>query len=134
MPADPAREARTFEWMNWLSGWLHSVAFAQIWRPERFIADEAGHDGVIDKGRDNILEAFAAIEHILADGRRWAVPDAFTIADAFLIVFYRWGDAIGVNMSPYPSWTALTARTSARPAVRTAFGKDEVALVPVAGS
>lgn len=25
MPADPAREARTLEWMNWLSGWVHAV-------------------------------------------------------------------------------------------------------------
>ncbi len=124
MPADPAREARTLEWMNWLSGWLHAVCFAQQWRPERFSADEAAREGVVAKGRANMLEAFDAIERILGDGRRWAAPDAYSIADAFLIVFYRWGGIVDVRMEGYPAWTALTARTMRRPAVEAAFMKD----------
>lgn len=124
MPADPAREARTLEWMNWLSGWVHAVAFAQQWRPERFSADEAAYVGIRAKGRSNTLEAFDAIERIMADGRRWAVPDAFTIADAFLIVFYRWGGLVDVDMAQYTSWTALTALTMQRRSVLTAFRAD----------
>ena len=127
MPADPAREARTLEWMNWLSGWLHAVCFAQQWRAERFSADEAARDGIVAKGRVNMLAAFDAIERIMADGRRWAVPDAYSIADAFLIVFYRWGGIIGVRMDDYPAWTALAARTMQRPAVEAAFMRDELA-------
>lgn len=73
-----------------------------------------------------MLEAFAAIERIVADGRQWAVPDAYSIADAFLIVFYRWGGIIGVRMGDYPTWTALAARTMRRPAVEAAFRKDEL--------
>lgn len=126
MPADPAREARTLEWMNWLSGWLHAVCFAQQWRPERFSAEAEARDGIVAKGRANMLEAFAVIERTVADGRRWAVPDAYSIADAFLIVFYRWGGMIGIPMEDYPTWTALAARTMERPAVETAFRKDEL--------
>lgn len=126
MPPDPAREARTLEWMNWLSGWLHAVCFAQQWRPERFSADAAARDGIVAKGRANMLEAFDAIERILADGRRWAVPDAYSIADAFLIVFYRWGGITGVRMADYPAWTAHAARTMQRRAVEAAFRKDEL--------
>lgn len=129
MPADPAREARTLEWMNWLSGWLHAVCFAQQWRPERFSADAAARDGIVAKGRANMLEAFDAIERIMADGRRWAVPDAYSIADAFLIVFYRWGGITGVRMDYYSAWTAHAARTMERSAVEAAFRKDE--LVPL---
>ena len=73
-----------------------------------------------------MLEAFAAIERILAVGRRWAVPNAYSIADAFLVVFYRWGGIIGVRMGAYPAWTNLTARTMQRPAVAVAFRKDEL--------
>jgi len=124
--ADPAREARTLEWLNWLSGWLHAVCFAQQWRPERFSADAAARDGIVAKGRANMLEAFDAIERIMADGRRWAVPDAYSIADAFLIVFYRWGGIIGCSMDSYPAWTGHAFRTMQRPAVETAFGKDEL--------
>lgn len=127
MPADPAREARALEWMNWLSGWLHAVVFAQQWRPERFSADPAAFDGIRAKGRTDMLEAFAAIERILDDGRTWAVADAYSVVDAFLIVFYRWGGSLNVSMSDYPAWTASTVRTMARPAVAAAFTKDELA-------
>lgn len=127
VPADPAREARTLEWMNWLSGWLHAVAFAQQWRPERFSADPAAFEGIRAQGRANVLDAFVAIERILDDGRRWAVADAYGVADAFLIVFYRWGGVLDIPMSDYPAWTALTVRTMARPAVAAAFEKDGIA-------
>lgn len=135
MPADPAREARTLEWMNWLSGWLHAVAFAQQWRPERFSAKTDAHDGIRAKGHANVLEAFDAIERIMADGRRWAVPDTYSVADAFLIVFYRWGGIIGTSMDDYPAWTASSARTMGRSAVIAAFEKDELPIIgrPIAG-
>ena len=126
MPSDPAREARTLEWINWLSGWLHAVAFAQQWRPERFSAELEAHVGISVKGHAHMLEAFAAIERMMSDGRHWAVPDAFSIADAFLMVFYRWGRIVGVRMSDYSAWTAAAARTMDRPAVVAAFRKDEL--------
>ncbi len=129
MPADPAREARTVEWMNWLSGWLHAVCFSQQWRPERFSADAAAYESIIAKGRANMLDAFDAIERIMADGRSWAVPDTYSIADAFLIVFYRWGGVIGSAMDDYPAWTAHAVRTMLRPAVKVAFAKDELSSV-----
>lgn len=127
MPADPAREARTLEWMNWLSGWLHAVAFAQQWRPERFSDAAAGFPAIAAKGRANMLDAFANIERILADGRTWAVPDTYSVADAFLIVFYRWGKSMDVRMGEYSAWTALTSRTMERPAVAAGLQKDGLA-------
>lgn len=127
MPADRAREARALEWLNWLSGWLHAVAFAQQWRPERFSADPAAFAGIEAKGRANMLDAFAAIERILDDGRTWAVADAYSVVDAFLVVFYRWGLSLDVVRSDYPAWTALTVRTLQRPAVAAAFRMDELA-------
>lgn len=126
MPADPAREARTVEWLNWLSGWVHAVAFAQTWRPERFSAEAEARDGIMAKGRANLLEAFDVIERIFADGRRWAVPDAYSVADAFLLVFYRWGELLGISMTNYPGWTASAAHAMLRPAVASAFRKDEL--------
>lgn len=89
MPRDAAREARTIEWMNWLSGWAQAVCLAQQWRPDPSSAEPAAHDGIVAQGRANLLDAFAAIERIIGEGRRRAVPDADTVADAFLIVFPR---------------------------------------------
>ncbi len=128
MPSDPARGARTLEWLNYLSGWVHSVCFAQLWRPARFVDDPASFASVQRRGRVNLTEAFAAIEAILADGRSWAVPDRFSVADAFLLVFYRWGALIDVDMLAYRAWTASTRRSVARPSVVASFAKDEVPL------
>lgn len=126
VPADPAREARTVEWMNWLSGWVHAVAFGGLWRPERLTGDPEAHAGLIDRGRANVIGSFRTIEAILEDGRRWAVPDAYTVTDAFLIVFYRWGAAGGFVMTDFPKWTDLSRRLLERPAVASAFRKDEL--------
>ena len=131
MPIDPSREARTIEWTNWLSGWLHAVAFAGLWRPGRFSNDESAHAGIAARGRATVLDAFATIERTLGDERGWAVPESFTVADAFLLVFYRWGTLIDADMAPYHSWTELTRRSMARPAVATAFRKDGLDPVPL---
>lgn len=126
VPGDPAREARTIEWMNWLSGSLHAVAFGAMWRPERFATEPAAQADLAGRGRDKVEAAFAAIEAVLADGRSWAVPDAYSIADPFLLVFYRWGSDLGIDMATYPAWTSLSQRMLERPAVRSAFAKDEL--------
>lgn len=89
--------------MNWLSGWLLAVAFAQQRRPERFSAEAAARDGIVAMGRVAMLGAFAMIERTLADGRHRAVPNAYLIADALLIVFYQWGGNVGIGIDGYPA-------------------------------
>lgn len=128
VPADPAREARTIEWTNWLSGHVHAVAFGGLWRPSRFTDDTVAQVGIAMRGRGNVLDSFAAIEAQWGDGRRWAVPDTYTVADVFLLVFYRWGIMIDAAMSNYPAWTDATRRLLERPAVATAFHKDGLQL------
>ena len=128
VPADPAGAARTLEWLNWLSGWMHAVCFAQLWRPERFSDDPETFDAVRRKGRENLHEAFASVEQVFADGRKWAVPDRFTVADAFLIVFHRWGSLAGVEMSRYQAWRSFYRRALTKPAIRRAFEKDGLTL------
>lgn len=120
--------ARCFEWFNWLSGTLHTMAFGQFWRMQRFVADEKLFPQVKDKGRENILENFAFIEQRLA-ARHWAVGQAYTAVDPYLLVFYRWGNRIGLDMrSAYPGWTAHAERTHARPAVQRALLQEGIVI------
>lgn len=128
VPADPAREARTIEWTNWLSGWLHGIAFGALWRPGRFSDDHGAQPGIAAKGRANLLDAFAHIERVLEDGRAWAVPSTCTIVDAYLLVFGRWATVAGLPIADHRAWTDLARRTLARPAVLTAFRKDSLDL------
>jgi glutathione S-transferase len=88
LPADPAAEARCIEWMNWLSSNVHTMSYVQIWRPQRFTTDEDGFPAVRRRGRDNVCDHYAYIERLLGDGRRWAIPEGYTVVDAYLLVFY----------------------------------------------
>jgi glutathione S-transferase len=123
LPSDPAAEARCIEWMNWLSSNLHTMAFAQMWRPHRFTTDEDELATVRNRGRENLSESFAYIEQLLADGRNWAIPQGYTIVDAYLLVFYYWGRCrIRLDMEILcPAWTRLSELVADRPAVRRAL-------------
>jgi len=129
LPADPAAEARCVEWMNWLASNVHAMSYGQIWRSQRFVADDKDFPAVEAKGRENVREQYAYIESLLVDGRDWAVPGAYTVVDADLIVFYWWGKRIGLDMRGlYPAWTRLSQRVIARPAVQRVLAHEEIMI------
>ncbi len=130
LPSDPAAEARCIEWMAWLSSNLHSMAFAQMWRAHRFTTDEHGLAAVRERGRESISECFAYIEGLLADGRVWAIPEGYTIVDAYLLVFYYWGRCrISLDMGTLcPAWTRLSELVADRPAVQRALKIEGITI------
>ena len=123
---DPLREARCHEWLAWLVGWVHGVGYGTLWRPGRFIGDPALHGAISAHGRGLIDAANASIEAALADGRTWAEPGGHSIVDPFLLVLYRWGVAIGLDMARHPAWTAHSQREAERPAARRALAREQV--------
>jgi glutathione S-transferase len=128
LPQGRLAAARSFEWFNWLSGTLHTMAFSQFWRTQRFVADEKFFPPIKEKGMQNILENFAYIESRLA-GRSWAVGNAYTAVDAYLLVFFRWGNRIGIDMrADYPGWTAQAERVLERPAVQRVIRQEGISI------
>lgn len=130
LPSDPAGEARCIEWMSWLSSNLHSMAFAQMWRSHRFTTDEEGFAAVKSSGRENVGDCFAYIENVLADGRAWAIPEGYSVVDAYLLVFHYWGRCrIRLDMGTlWPTWTRLSERTANRPAVQRALKIEGITI------
>lgn len=129
-PDDPAAEARCLEWLSWISADLHAIAYGQLWRPHRFVADEGLHEAVKDRGLQNIRAGYDHICLILADGRDWAVPGQYTIVDAYLLVFWLWGHRIGLDMKRnWPGWARLMDKVLARPAVMRAMEVEGLAHV-----
>lgn len=130
LPSDPAAEARCIEWMSWLSSNVHSMAFAQMWRAQRFTTDEEGFAAVRNRGRENVAECFAYIEKLLADGRGWAIPEGYTVVDAYLLVFYYWGRCrVRLDMGTLcPAWTRLTELVVERPAVQRALKIEGITI------
>lgn len=108
--------ARTLEWLAWISSTLH-VAYAQVWRPERFLTPEMDAAPFTEEGKVRAAKLSYEVEARLGDA--WAVDDKFTVADAYLLPFYRWGNRVGIEMRQrYPRWNAWVQKITKRPAVR----------------
>ena len=113
---------QALRWLAWISGTLHG-AYARFWRPERFLPAEADASDLIARGKADVIAGCAEIEAGI--GEPWALGGAFSIVDANLLPFYRWGVRIGLDLEPYPRWTALTRETLRRPAVRRAIATEQ---------
>jgi glutathione S-transferase len=119
-------QARAQEWMVWLCGTLHGQAFGCVFRPGRFVGDEAMYDAVRAKGRKHVQECFEYIEKKL-EGRNWAVDDDFTVVDAYLLVFYRWGNMLKMGMrETYPSYTRVVDGVMARNNVKKTIESEGI--------
>lgn len=127
MGATPLDTVRVYEWMNWLSGTLHGQGFGGLWRPHRFTDDPAAYGSITAKGRSTIAQCFDMIEDKL-DGP-YSTGGAFTAVDPFLLVFYRWGNRIGIDMSErYPRYTSFAYTLMGRTSVIAAFDAERIAL------
>lgn len=128
LPRDTAAVARCIEWMNWLSGNVHAMSYGQIWRAQRFSAEE-NLDAIRAQGRANLAEQHAYIEKLLGDGREWAIPVGYSVVDPYLLVFFHWGQRIGIDMRrSFPAWTRSMERTLARPAVQRVLARESVQI------
>jgi glutathione S-transferase len=116
-------QARAYEWMNWLSGTLHGQGFGGLWRPQRFADDPAIFDRLQAKAKSTIADCFATIEGKLSGAH--STGGAFTAVDPFLLVFYRWGNNIGLDMpATYPRYTALAHGLTRRASVAAALAAE----------
>lgn len=114
---------RVHEWMNWLSGTLHGQGFGGLWRPQRFSDDPEAFESVAAKGRTTISECLGVIESRLAGP--YSTGGGFTAVDPFLLVFYRWGNGIGIDMSgAYPSYTRFARTLVERDSVVAALAAE----------
>jgi glutathione S-transferase len=129
IPSDPAREARMIEWLNYLAAGVHTSIYGSIRRTGRFVDDPELFPAIQDKGRRSLRDAYAYIEGLLSDGRDWAVPGGYSLADIYLLVFYYFGYGAGFDMKvDYPGWRAHTEKLLARPAVQRVVAIEDLKL------
>ena len=99
------------------------VAFAHVFRPERYGEGEEAARAMRAKAPESLAAAFALIEERFADGRPFAQGPAYTVADPYLFTFSRWLDTRRIDGHPlgrladYPHVAAHHARVGERPAV-----------------
>jgi len=127
LPHDPLRRARAFEMTAWLSSTVH-VAYAQLWRPERFVSQESDYPPIMKRGEQLISEHYTQIEQRLSS-TDYIAGHEYSFADTYLFVFYRWGGRIGLDMTKdFPHWSHWSERMLNRPAVREAMDVEGITL------
>ena len=127
-PADAAEaEARCLELLAWSSNTVH-VAYAQLFRPERFVPGEQHHPPVKESGRTNYERCLADIEKKL-ESQEYSLGARFTVVDPFWLVFYRWGVRSGYDMrSKFPAYTAYAERLCRRSSVQRALTAEGISV------
>lgn len=118
--------ARAFELLAFFASSVH-IAVAQVWRAHRFAADEVAYPTVQASGHANLRTFFDEIEAIAATGD-WVLGDRFSVADPYLLVFYRWGLMLGIDMAAFPGWTAHKDRMLSRPATLRALAREGIEI------
>lgn len=120
--------ARTYEWLNWLSGTVHERGLGATFKPSSYSDDEKAHDSIRKKCMEFLLDCFRLIEEKLQGIH--AVGEDFTAVDVFLYVIYRWGYLMGLDMpTAYPKWTKLVDEVVKRKSVTEAAEKEGIPLI-----
>jgi glutathione S-transferase len=117
----PIGAARAYDLMSWLGSTVQ-VSVSQIFRSGRFTSDEATKAVLQRDGRENVVRHYQVIEQALTGA--WALGDGYSLLDPYLLVFWRWGERLGLDMDQHARWASHTARMLARPAVARAMARE----------
>ena len=129
IPAPGTRaRARLHEWCGFIGTTVH-VAFRNTFRPERVSDDPAALPGIKAYNRALLEKHYAEIEaRLVSAGGAWALGDAYSLVDPYLLVMHRWGHRIELEMKRYPRWVAHAEAMIARPAVQRSMDREELTL------
>jgi glutathione S-transferase len=126
--SDPESIVRAVEWTNWLSGAVHAVAVRMVWKTDTFLPDGAAQGLLVESGMRHLLSAFALIEDRL-QGRDYALGNGYSVVDPYLLVFFRWGNRMKIDMRRNcPAWTAHARRLEERDAVQRTLAQEGISL------
>lgn len=128
LPTDTEGFVRALEWIGWLGSNLHQTGVRTVFRPERFVSDPSVADKVAEKGREMVRAGMTDIEGRLTN-RTWALGENYTLVDAYLLVFFRWGGRCGLSMrKEFPHYARIMDAVRARPAVQRAIEQEGVQI------
>ena len=126
-PKETWKQAEALSLMAWLSSSVH-IAFAGVFRPERFSSDVPAHAAIGATCRATIEKYFADIDKLLT-GRTFAMGGQYTVCDPYLLVFYRWGNRIGLPMKErFPVWAKHAQRVASRPTVKRVLEAEGIEI------
>jgi len=127
LPSDPMERAQCLSFLVWGASTIH-INFRQSFRPERFTADTATHEGIRTAGRTKYWENLQLLDQRLQN-QDWIMGGAFTCADGYVLRFYDWGRIAKYPVEELKALTAHKDRMLARPTVRRVLEREGSPLV-----
>jgi glutathione S-transferase len=119
-------QAKLMSTLAWLSNSVHPT-YAHIVRAERYATGDAAKEDIQAKARASFEGYLAEIDKLL-EGQKWAIANQYTVADPYLLVFYRWANRLKLPVQSFKSYTALAQRVMARPAVQRVMADEGITL------
>ena len=119
-------QAKLVSTLAWLSNTVHPT-YGHVVRPERYATDDVAKEDIKAKGKANFQGYLEEIDKLLA-GHKWAVANQYTVADGYLLVFYRWANRQKMPVQELKSYSALVQRVMARPAVQKVMADEGITL------
>jgi glutathione S-transferase len=119
-------QAKLVSTMAWLSNTVHP-AYGHIVRPERYADDDASREAIKTKGRAVFEGYLREVDGLLA-GQKWCIANQYTVADGYLLVFYRWANRQKMPVRELKNYSALIDRVLARKAVQKVMADEGITL------
>jgi glutathione S-transferase len=126
LPDAAVGKAQVVEWLNWLSSMLPASIALRL-HPYRFTDERSAWAGIQARGQAECEHFYQLVEQKLQQ-KTWAVSERFTVVDPMLMIFYRWGDLLGLDMSAFPCWQRHTENMRKRPAVLKTLATEEITI------
>jgi glutathione S-transferase len=124
VPDDADGQVRVLEALDYAVSTVHMRSYTLMNRPGVFTPDEAAHDSIRARGRENFDKGLAILNKAL-EGKEYIAGEKFSIADAALFYVELWATLAKVPLPP--NCAAHFARMKARPAVATVLKKERIA-------
>ena len=125
-PKSTFDQAKLVSTLAWFSNTVHP-SYGHVVRPERYVDDEGAKEAVKAKGKSNFQGYLEEIDKLL-QGHKWAIANQYTVADPYLLVFYRWANRQKMPVQELKNYTALVQRVLARPAVQKVMADEGITL------
>jgi glutathione S-transferase len=119
-------QAKLLSTLAWLSNTVHP-AYGHIVRAERYATEDASKEDIKAKGRANFQGYLEEIDNLLG-GHKWSIANQYTVADGYLLVFYRWANRMKMPVNDWRNYSALAQRVLARPAVQKVMADEGITM------
>ena len=119
-------QAKLLSTMAWLSNTVHP-AYGHYVRAARYVDGDDHQAAVKEKGLANFRGHLEEIDKLL-EGHKWAIANQYTVADPYLLVFYRWANRAKLPVKELKNYTALVDRVMSRKAVHKVMQDEGITL------